>query len=157
MCRFGAIKKNTGLRLVQKTLKYQLKVSEVRANRYIKKFKSQKVCHALRHLYVMHCAIWYHFYNLKNEKNTHEGVLLFPQWVFFTFFKLYKWYQIAQYIAMLRRLPRRLLTLYANKINALCPEGNCDLSLAYNKSRKSRKLARKFKEFCQSLLVNHNN
>ena len=26
--------------------------------------------------YEMHCAIWYHLYNLKNEKNTHEGVLL---------------------------------------------------------------------------------
>ena len=22
------------------------------------------------------CAIWYHFYNLKNEKNIHRGVLL---------------------------------------------------------------------------------
>ena len=25
---------------------------------------------------VMRCAIWYHLYNLKNLKNTHEGVLL---------------------------------------------------------------------------------
>ena len=58
-------------------------------------------------LYVMFCAIWYHLYNLKNVKNTHEGVLLLacnftksntPPWVFFTFFNLYKWYQIAQYI-----------------------------------------------------------
>ena len=24
----------------------------------------------------MRCAIWYHLYNLKNEKNTHGGVLL---------------------------------------------------------------------------------
>ena len=24
----------------------------------------------------MHCAIWYHLYNLKNVKNTHGGVLL---------------------------------------------------------------------------------
>ena len=45
-------------------------------------------------------AIWYHFYNLKNVKNTHGGVRLLnftksntPPWVFFTFFKLYKWYQ----------------------------------------------------------------
>ena len=54
---------------------------------------------------VMHCAIWYHLYNLKNIKNTHGGVLILvklqakintPSWVFFTFFKLYKWYQIAQ-------------------------------------------------------------
>ena len=26
--------------------------------------------------YVMHCAIWYHLFNLKNVKNTHGGVLL---------------------------------------------------------------------------------
>ena len=27
--------------------------------------------------YVMHCAIWYHLYNLKYLKNTYGGVLLF--------------------------------------------------------------------------------
>ena len=57
----------------------------------------------------MLCAIWYHLYNLKNVKNTHGGVLLLvklqaksntPSWVFFTFFKLYKWYQIAQRITV---------------------------------------------------------
>ena len=62
-------------------------------------------------LYVMCCAIWYYLYNLKNVKNTHGGVLISvklqvlacnftkvnnPPWVFLTFFKLYKWYQIAQ-------------------------------------------------------------
>ena len=64
------------------------------------------------HTYVMRCAIWYHLYNLNNVKNTHGGLLLLvksksllracnftksntPPWVFFTFFKLYKWYQIA--------------------------------------------------------------
>ena len=26
--------------------------------------------------YEMLCTIWYYFYNLKNVKNTHEGVLL---------------------------------------------------------------------------------
>ena len=55
----------------------------------------------------MRCAIWHNLYNLKNVKNTHGGVLLLvklqaksniPPWVFFTFFKLYKWYQIAQNI-----------------------------------------------------------
>ena len=56
----------------------------------------------------MLCAIWYHLYHLKNVKNTLGGVLLLvqlqatesntPLWVFFTFFKLYKWYQIAQCI-----------------------------------------------------------
>ena len=47
-------------------------------------------------------------YNLKNVKNTREGVLLLlacnftksntPPWMFFTFLKFYKWYQIAQNI-----------------------------------------------------------
>ena len=61
--------------------------------------------------YVMRCTIWYHWYNLKNVKNTYGGVLILvklqssslqfckinsPPWVFFTFFKLYKWYQIVQ-------------------------------------------------------------
>ena len=57
--------------------------------------------------YVMRCVIWYHLYNLKNEKNTRGGVLISvkfqatkacnftksntPLWVFFTFFNLYKW------------------------------------------------------------------
>ena len=44
--------------------------------------------------------------NLKNAKSTHGGVLLIvklqakatPPWVFSTFYKLYKWYQIAQRI-----------------------------------------------------------
>ena len=63
--------------------------------------------------YVVRCAIWYHLYNLKNVKNTHGGVLLQVKlqaaiWyhlynlknvknVFFTFFKLYKWHQIASH------------------------------------------------------------
>ena len=50
----------------------------------------------------------YHLYNLKNVKNTHAGVILLikllnpattksvtPPWMFFTFFKFYKWRQIA--------------------------------------------------------------
>ena len=52
----------------------------------------------------MFCAIWYHFYNLKNVKNTHGGVLLLVKLLkvtllhgfFFTFLQLNKWYQIAQ-------------------------------------------------------------
>ena len=50
----------------------------------------------------MLCSIWYHFYNFQNVKNTHGGVLLLnsntPPSFFFAFFKLYKWYQIAQRI-----------------------------------------------------------
>ena len=62
-------------------------------------------------LYVVLCAIWYHLYDLKNMKNIPGGVLLLiklqasgftkssiPPWVIFTFFKLCKWYQIAQSI-----------------------------------------------------------
>ena len=54
----------------------------------------------------MRCAICYHLYNIKYVENTHEGVLLFVKLtksnarprVFFTFFKLGKWYQIVQRI-----------------------------------------------------------
>ena len=64
-------------------------------------------------VYEILCAIMYHFYNLKNVKNIHGVVLLFVKlpakasnfgksstllWVFFTFFKLYIWYQIVQRI-----------------------------------------------------------
>ena len=52
---------------------------------------------------VMLHVIWYHLYNLKNVRTPIGGVLHFtksntPPWVFFTVFKLYKWYQIAQNI-----------------------------------------------------------
>ena len=59
---------------------------------------------------MMLCAIWYHVCKLKNVKNAHGGIFLSvklkaawnftksatPSWVLFTFFKLHKWYQIAQ-------------------------------------------------------------
>ena len=60
-----------------------------------------------------HCAICYHLYELKNAKATHGGVMLLVKfhvspasWIKVsflhgfssTFFKLYKWYQIAQSI-----------------------------------------------------------
>ena len=61
--------------------------------------------------YLTLCSIWYQLYNLKKVKNIHRGLLflvilqaedckltkvdtLLP--VFFKFFKLKKWYQIAQ-------------------------------------------------------------
>ena len=65
----------------------------------------------VKDLFVMRGAIWYHLHNLKSVKNTRGGVLFFVSlqakacnftksntlpWVFFTFFKLYERYQIAQ-------------------------------------------------------------
>ena len=51
---------------------------------------------------VMHCAIWYHLYNLKNVENVAKACnftkINTSSWVFFTLFKLCKWYQIAQRI-----------------------------------------------------------
>ena len=49
----------------------------------------------------MLCAIWCHFYDLETVNSTYKGVLVIvknntPPWVFFTFFKLCKWDQIAQ-------------------------------------------------------------
>ena len=54
---------------------------------------------------IMRRAIWYYFYNiLKNVKNTPRGVLLLAKlqaelWMFLTFLKLYKRYQISWSIA----------------------------------------------------------
>ena len=53
---------------------------------------------------VMLCAIWYHLYNLKNVlllvklqvEASNFTKSSTPPWMCFTFFKLYKWYQIAQ-------------------------------------------------------------
>ena len=82
----------------------------------------------------MLCAVWYHLYNLKNMKITHGRVLLLvklqalacsfakgntPVWVFFTFFKLYKWYQIAQKRHIRNKAPSKMFVeiLYAPRIN----------------------------------------
>ena len=57
--------------------------------------------------YVRLCAIWYHLRKLKNVKKKPWTSVAFnitfsvtksntPPRVFFTFFKLYKWYQIAK-------------------------------------------------------------
>ena len=60
----------------------------------------------------MRCAIWYHLRNLKNvKKYPKRGTTVMleasacdfiksntPLWMFFTFFNLHKWYQIAQRI-----------------------------------------------------------
>ena len=42
-------------------------------NNWIVKIKNAEKCW---NVIVIFCAIWYHLYNLKNVKNTHEGVLL---------------------------------------------------------------------------------
>ena len=50
----------------------------------------------------MPCVICYQLCNLKNVKKNDGEVLLLsniPLWVFFTLFKLYKWYQIPQSIS----------------------------------------------------------
>ena len=82
----------------------------------------------MRHLarYCTICTI------LKKVKNTHGGVLLLvrlackftesiiPTWVFFTFFKLYKWYQIGQSITndklmLANKNPRNLFPLFRHQ------------------------------------------
>ena len=72
----------------------------------------------------MRCTIWYHLYNLKNMKNTHGGVFLLVKLEdlacnftksngrFFRFFKLFKWYQIAQSITYFPTRNRTFHTIY---------------------------------------------
>ena len=77
------------------------------------------------------CTIWYHLYNLKNVKNTHEGVILLiklqalpcnfttsitPPWVFFTFLKFFKWYQIAESVSFENSDMNMSDTLSVNKL-----------------------------------------
>ena len=81
-------------------------------------------------LNVMRCTIWYHLYNSKNVKNTHGGVLLLVElqaiacnftkshtspWLFFMFFELYKYYQIAQSITNFIFLPCYFVPLFITK------------------------------------------
>ena len=63
-------------------------------------------------------ALWYQLCNLRNLKSTHGGVILLvklqvsasnitksntPPWVFFTYFKFHRWYQILQSISSMLR------------------------------------------------------
>ena len=81
------------------------------SNQFFRNAQNIYLLEQLQVAYVMRCVIWYHSYNLKNVKNTHGGVLILvtlqalacnftksntPLWGFFTFFKLYQRYQIAQ-------------------------------------------------------------
>ena len=75
---------------------------------------------------MMFSAICYQLYNLKNVKNTHGRVLVLvklhaficvtksntPSWVFFIFFKLYKWYRIAQRITTLNVTTQELMLVF---------------------------------------------
>ena len=65
---------------------------------------------------VMRCAIWYHLFNLKNVKNTHEGVLLLTKvTLLHGWFLRFRNSQIAQNIT--NRLPLALFTIIFVCIN----------------------------------------
>ena len=59
-------------------------------------------------IYVMPCKFWCHLYNLKNVKNPNGG-LLKPATLLkiFAFWKLYKWYLIAQSKAHIQEMLNR--------------------------------------------------
>ena len=64
----------------------------------------------------MRCAIWYHLFNLKNVKNTHEGVLLLTKVTLLDgWFLRFRNSQIAQNIT--NRLPLTLFTIIFVCIN----------------------------------------
>ena len=66
------------------------------------KCSAKVICHALRDMVP--------FLQFKKRKNTHGE---HPPWVFSTFFKLYKWYQIAQNITYsLSRNPKNKMVCY---------------------------------------------
>ena len=70
-------------------------------------------------LYVMLCMIWYLLYNLKNVKHTHGGVLLLVintlPWVFFTLFKLHKWYGIGRSVSYFDKLQQTSCSIHTLK------------------------------------------
>ena len=74
------------------------------------------------------------FVQLKNVKNTHRGALILvklqasacnfnksntPPWVFFTFFKLCKWYQIAQRITYFLNFWKKEFCLHKEGMNTI--------------------------------------
>ena len=78
--------------------------------------------------------IWCHMYNLKNVENTHGVVLLLvklqasacnfnksntPPWLFFTFFKLYKWYHIAQRVTSTMFLNASMYAQYRSSVRRI--------------------------------------
>ena len=94
----------------------------------------------------MHCVIWYHLYNSKNMKNAHGGVLLLvklqakvhdftksntPPLVLFTFFKLYKRYQIAQSISYMKASIMSRFIYYLFQYQ--CAKLRCRVPVAHSK------------------------
>ena len=82
------------------------------------------IWHHIQHHMWCFVRFGYQMYNLKNVQNIHGEVLILvklqvsacnfakintPPWVFFTFFKLYKWYQIAQHTAYSKLLTISIL------------------------------------------------
>ena len=78
----------------------------------------------------MFCPIWHHMYNLKDVKNTHGHVFSLvklkasacnftksntPTWVFFTIFKLYKWYQIVPSVSLNLKTEHYVVDLVSRK------------------------------------------
>ena len=78
----------------------------------------------------MLCLIWHHMYNLKDVKNTHGRVFSLvklkasacnftksntPPWVFFTIFKLYKWYQIVPSVSLNLKTEHYVVDLVSRK------------------------------------------
>ena len=59
---------------------------------YLSEF--QRLLKSKSNEYVMSCAIWYYLYNIACKFTKSDT----PPWLFFTFFKLCKWYQIMQSI-----------------------------------------------------------
>ena len=92
--------------LTKFTIYYKIKIRLTRSKLGEILIPSRTLKKCIKSLYVMFCAIWCHFYNLKNVKNTIGGVrsvtfskvTLIHRCFFFNFLKLYKWYQIAQCI-----------------------------------------------------------
>ena len=92
--------------LTKFTIYYKIKIRLTRSKLGEILIPSRTLKKCIKSLYVMFCAIWCHFYNLKNVKNiiggvrsvTFSKVTLIHRCFFFNFLKLYKWYQIAQCI-----------------------------------------------------------
>ena len=95
----------------------------------------------------MLCTIYYQKCNLKSMKNTEGGVLLLvklqgeafnftrsntPSWLFFTFSKLYNWYQIAQSITFSRLQLILLLIIHISSLIVTCNQKDFPISKSFS-------------------------